>query len=96
MRDKTEVKRVEIIVTGMVQGVFFRVSIREIAQKLGLRGTVRNRLDGSVEIIAEGAEERLNKLISFAKIGPPSARVYNIDLKWTNAKGDLPPFRIVY
>lgn len=96
MIDKTEVKRVEIIVTGMVQGVFFRVSTREIAQRLELRGTVRNRPDGTVEIIAEGTEERLNKLISFAKNGPPSARVYNIDLKWTNTKGDLPPFRIVY
>ncbi|MHA1199570.1 MAG: acylphosphatase [Candidatus Heimdallarchaeaceae archaeon] len=96
MVNSAEIKRVEIIVSGMVQGVFFRVSTREVAQKLGIRGTVCNLFDGSVKIIAEGTEEKLNRLIIFAKNGPPSAKVYDIDVKWTNAKNDLPPFRIVH
>ncbi len=96
MNSESKERRVEIIVTGMVQGVFFRVSTREVAQKLGVRGTVRNLSDGSVEIIAEGKEEKLNKLIRFAKNGPPSAKVYYTDIKWSNTKSDLPPFRIVY
>jgi acylphosphatase len=96
MVDKSKIKRVEIVVSGIVQGVFFRASTREIASKLGIRGTVRNLFDGSVEIIAEGTEEKLIKLIAFAKIGPPSAKVYNTNIKWTNTKNDLPPFRITY
>ena len=96
MSDRKEIKRVEIVVSGIVQGVFFRASTREVASKLGIRGIVRNLADGSVEIIAEGTEEKLDKLIRFAKNGPPSARVYDIDIKWTVAKSDLPPFRITY
>ncbi len=88
-------RRVEIIVVGLVQGVFFRDSTREVAQKLGIRGTVCNLYDGSVEIIAEGTEEELHTLIKFAKQGPPSAKVYNIDIKWKDAMNDLPYFRIV-
>ena len=49
-----EEKRIEIKVLGMVQGVFFRATTRDVAGKLGLKGTVRNMRDGSVEIIAEG------------------------------------------
>ena len=89
-------KRVIIRVYGIVQGVFFRANTRDFAQKLGLKGTVRNVLDGSVEIIAEGEEELLNKLISYAKIGPPSAEVYNIEIDWEEPKEDLPHFRITY
>ena len=89
-------KRVEIQVFGIVQGVFFRANTRDYAKKLGVKGTVRNCYDGSVEIIAEGSEEKLNELIAFAKIGPPSAKVYNINVKWEEAKGDFSSFRVVY
>lgn len=89
-------KRVKIRVYGIVQGVFFRASTRDFAQKLGLRGTVRNVLDGSVEIIAEGDEEILKKLISYARTGPPPAKVYNIEINWEQSKDDLPSFRIIY
>ncbi len=51
-----EEKRIEIKVLGMVQGVFFRSTTRDKAKKLGLKGTVRNMRDGSVEIIAEGTK----------------------------------------
>lgn len=93
---KENTKRVEIIVTGFVQGVFFRASTREMGQKLNLKGTVRNLANGSVEIIAEGTVEKLEKLIVFAKNGPPSAKVYNIDVKWSKAEYNLPLFRITY
>ncbi|MCG3221533.1 MAG: acylphosphatase [Candidatus Heimdallarchaeota archaeon] len=89
-------KRVTIQVYGIVQGVFFRANTCDFAQKLGLRGTVRNVRDGSVEIVAEGEEEDLNKLITFAKAGPPSAKVYNIDVNWEDSKDDLPYFSITY
>jgi acylphosphatase len=92
----SNVKRVKIQVYGIVQGVFFRANTRDFAQKLGLKGTVRNVRDGSVEIIAEGEEEDLLKLISYAKVGPPSAKVYNIEVSWEETKGDLPFFRVTY
>ncbi|MHA1346963.1 MAG: acylphosphatase [Candidatus Heimdallarchaeaceae archaeon] len=90
------IKRVEIIVSGIVHGVFFRVSTREYATKLNLKGTVRNLRDGTVEIIAEGKEEILFKLIGYAKKGPSSAKVYNIDVKWNEPEGKLIGFRIIY
>ncbi|MHA2357460.1 MAG: acylphosphatase [Candidatus Heimdallarchaeaceae archaeon] len=96
MNSNEQTRRIVIRVYGIVQGVFFRANTRDFAQKLGLRGTVRNVHDGSVEIVAEGKEEVLNRLISFAKKGPPSAKVYNIELEWKDPKNDLPFFRIIY
>lgn len=96
MRNDKEIRRVEIIVYGLVQGVFFRATTRDVAAKLGLRGTVRNLHDGSVEIIAEGYNDDLNTLISFAKKGPPSAKVYDIDIVWKDPQENLPFFKITY
>ena len=91
-----EEKRVKIKVYGIVQGVFFRATTRDVARKLGLKGTVRNVADGSVEIIAEGPEENLNELIKFARKGPSSARVYDIHIEWEEARGDMSYFGISY
>ena len=91
-----EEKRVEIKVFGLVQGVFFRASTRDVGKRLGLKGTVRNMTDGSVEIIAEGTEEKLNRLIKFAKQGPPSAEVYDVQVKWEKAKGNMSYFGISF
>ena len=90
------IKRVEIIVTGIVQGVFFRASTRDYAIRLNLVGTVRNLRDGTVEIIAEGKEEKLFNLIGYAKRGPPSAKVFNIDVKWKESEGKLYGFKLIY
>lgn len=90
------IKRVEIIVTGIVQGVFFRSSTRDYAIKLNLVGTVRNLRDGTVEIIAEGKEEKLFDLIGYAKRGPPSSKVYNIDVTWKETEGKLNTFKLIY
>jgi len=96
MRKDNGKKRVEIKVYGIVQGVFFRANTRDVAVNLGLRGIVRNLQDGSVEIIAEGNEEDLITLISFAKKGPPSAKVYDIEIVWKEPQENLPFFKITY
>jgi acylphosphatase len=62
-------------VTGLVQGVGFRYALRDEAQRLGLRGWVRNRADGSVEALAQGEPQALEALIDWARRGPPAARV---------------------
>jgi acylphosphatase len=68
--------RIEI--EGQVQGVFYRQSTQEKALKLGIKGTVRNCEDDSVEIIATGTKEQLEKLISWCWKGPPKATVTNV------------------
>ena len=62
-------------IVGRVQGVFYRASARDKALSLGLRGWVRNRRDGSVELYADGEEPALSRLRSWCGEGPPSARV---------------------
>ncbi|MHA1685727.1 MAG: acylphosphatase [Candidatus Heimdallarchaeaceae archaeon] len=94
--NKKNNKRLEIKVYGIVQGVNFRWYTREYASKLGLTGYVRNLLDGSVEIVAEGPEEALYNLLKFAKRGPPSAQVYNVTYKWSKPQNKFTHFRIAY
>lgn len=85
-----------IRVYGRVQGVFFRQSTRKIARKLGLTGRVRNEIDGSVYIEAEGPEEKLLELIDFAKKGPEIARVESIDYQFAEKKNKFHGFEYEY
>jgi acylphosphatase len=76
-------------VYGRVQGVFFRNWTRDKARSLRLRGWVRNRLDGSVELIAYGEEKAVDALIAACGIGPPAAHVDRIEVKVID--GECPP-----
>lgn len=71
--------RLHAIIRGSVQGVFFRASVVEQARALGLVGWVRNRIDGSVECVAEGDAERLLALRAYCESGPPGARVVSVE-----------------
>ncbi len=66
------------IVTGLVQGVFFRASTRAQAQSLGLGGYARNLPDGSVEVLASGDAAALTALEQWLRHGPPQARVEHV------------------
>lgn len=68
------------IVTGRVQGVFFRASTRREARRLGLTGVARNLSDGSVEVIACGAEAAVAELIQWLHRGPEHARVAAVEV----------------
>ena len=82
---------------GRVQGVWFRASTQEAAQRLGLRGWVRNTPDGAVEIHAQGENEAVDKLLSWCYQGPPGARVDKIDCRETPVVDDaLDGFSIRY
>lgn len=89
-------KRLHLIVTGRVQGVYYRGATRDKARPLGLSGWVRNCSDGSVEIMAEGEEERLGELLRWCHDGPPAARVDSVEASWDDAVGDLGPFKTRY
>lgn len=86
--------RARVRVVGMVQGVFFRQGTANEANRLGLAGTVRNRPDGSVEVVAEGAREVVEALVAWCRRGPPAARVEALEVEWGAPGGLQPPFRV--
>ena len=87
-------KQLQLMVRGRVQGVYFRASTQREARRLGLSGWVRNRPDGSIEILAEGEEVAIRELYGWAQKGPSAARVDRVDARWRSFTGDYPDFRI--
>jgi acylphosphatase len=84
------------LVTGRVQGVGFRFSAIREARRLGLRGTVANLADGSVEVIAEGDPARLTRLIAWLERGPPGAHVEDLQVQWAPATGHYSDFDVEF
>lgn len=78
-------KRLFAIVHGRVQGVGFRAATLQAARPLELAGWVRNRPDGSVEVLADGDPAALKRLEEFLRRGPPSAHVDGVDVSWEPA-----------
>lgn len=74
-------KTIELIITGKVQGVWFRHHTREVAGLIGIKGTVENLKDGSVKIVATGTEEQLDQLATWCKKGSPLSRVDQIKIR---------------
>jgi len=75
-----------LIVHGQVQGVFYRGWAVETARALGLDGWVRNRRDGTVEMLVAGPDAAIESLIARCRQGPPAARVERIDVQATEAE----------
>ena len=71
-------RTIKILVSGEVQGVFYRQKTKETATQLRINGYVMNLPDGSVEIIATGTTEQLDKLTEWCRTGPPKANVTNM------------------
>jgi len=80
-------KRILMRISGKVQGVFFRASTKNEADRLGITGIVRNEPDGSVFIDAEGPEENLSNFTDWCRQGPPHARVLSFVTEMTTPKG---------
>lgn len=74
-----------LIISGKVQGVFYRASCQEVAEKLDLTGFVKNLPTGEVEVLAHGKKEKLEKLVEWCKKGSPDARVTNVNVRWDTA-----------
>lgn len=89
-------KQACIIVSGRVQGVYFRSSARDYAHQLGLTGWVRNCPNGSVEALVEGEQNQLRKFITWCHSGPPSARVTNVTIEWQEASPEFVDFVVRY
>ena len=86
--------RARILITGLVQGVFFRREATDLARRLGISGWVRNLPDGKVEALAEGERARLDELIRFCHIGPRGAVVRKVEVEWSDYVGEFRGFRI--
>ena len=84
------------MIYGDVQGVGFRYFMTRHAQARGLRGWVRNRPDGGVELVAEGQRLDLDELLTAARQGPRHARVDRVDAQWSEAIGGLDRFDLSY
>lgn len=74
------IKHLNIKVFGSVQGVFFRISAKDMAEKLGIVGFAKNESDGTVYIEAEGEEKDLEKFVEWCKVGPPLAKVEKVEV----------------
>jgi acylphosphatase len=72
--------RTRVLVSGRVQGVFFRASVRDTARSHGLTGWVRNRPDGRVEAELQGPDTAVERTIAWCRQGPPLARVIDVEV----------------
>ena len=88
--------KIHVVVSGRVQGVFFRYFTKENAQKLGLFGWVKNTGDGNVELVAEGEKGDLEKLIGKLRKGPPLATVRDLKVEWDDNSEEFTGFSVRY
>lgn len=89
-------RQIHIIVRGKVQGVYFREFTKRKALSLGLKGTVRNLSDGSVEIFADGDDKLLEIFENWCWEGSPYSRVDEVIVSEGFSKRDLPPFQVTF
>jgi len=88
-------ERAHIMVSGQVQGVFFRDSTRQKAEELDLTGWVKNTPDGRVEALFEGPPDRVREMVRWCEEGPQQASVENVDMDFEAAGGDLRGFEVL-
>jgi len=87
-------ERLHAIVEGDVQGVGYRVFVIRSAAPLALHGWVRNRFDGSVEVVAEGERSALDSLLCDLRTGPRAAAVRDAWVEWLPATAEFADFRV--
>ncbi len=85
-----------LIITGRVQGVFFRLETQRAAERFGVAGWVRNRADGSVEAFLEGEDQAVEALTQWCRHGPPRARVDAVKVEARSYEGRTKGFEVRY
>lgn len=80
--------RVRVIISGCVQGVWFRANTKDKADQLGINGWVRNTRDGNVEAVFEGDEKQIKEMLNWCRQGPPTARVENLKVEKQQVSDD--------
>jgi acylphosphatase len=93
MKDKA---RAHAIISGRVQGVFFRVETKRAADGFGVFGWVKNRRDGTVEALFEGDRDRVDAVLEWCQEGPAHAQVSAVKVEWGDYTGEFSGFDITY
>ena len=88
--------RVHLIISGKVQGVYFRHNTQIVASQNNVTGWVRNLAGGQVEVVLEGDETNVENVIKWCKIGPPGAKVEHVDMQYKNYTGEFRGFDVNY
>ena len=88
-------KSIRLYITGTVQGIFYRAFIKENAEKLDIKGFVRNLEDGRIEIFIEGNPEPINKMIEICKKGPKHSEIKKVEEKVEKFQ-DFKSFKILH
>jgi acylphosphatase len=88
--------RAELLITGLVQGVFYRASARQEGARLGLTGRIRNLPGGEVEATVEGRREAIEQFIAWCRRGPPSAQVDEVQVRWSPARSEFRDFSVTH
>jgi len=93
--DQVPMVRARLVISGWVQGVYFRASAREVADAQHLSGWVRNRMDGSVEAVIEGEQGTVRAFIAWCQQCPPGAQVTDVQVTMEPYTDEYHGFRIV-
>jgi acylphosphatase len=88
--------RAHAIISGRVQGVFFRWETKRAADGFGISGWVRNKRDGTVEAVFEGSEKNVASILDWCKKGPPIAKVERVEVSREAYTGEFDGFEITY
>lgn len=88
--------RAHVVISGRVQGVFFRMNTARTAKRFGVYGWVKNRRDGAVEALFEGEEDQVQGMLEWCRTGDPPAKVASVDVKWEDYVGEYNAFEITF
>ncbi len=88
--------RARVLISGKVQGVYYRLETKEQAMAMGVTGWVRNRPERSVEGVFEGEKENIEKLIAWCRKGPPMAAVRDVQVEWEPYRNEFDRFDILF
>ena len=86
--------RAHAIISGRVQGVFFRMETKRAADGFGVFGWVKNLLDGTVEAVFEGDRDRVDAILDWCREGPPAAKVTDVAVTWEDYAAEFTEFNI--
>jgi acylphosphatase len=84
--------RAHLIISGIVQGVFFRYRTCQRAHELGVSGWVKNRMDGDVEAVLEGESGKVEEIVKWCHQGPPGAVVTEVKVFWEDYRNEFSQF----
>lgn len=88
--------RAHLMISGRVQGVFYRMETQRAAGRLGVTGWVRNKPNGMVEAVATGEKKAVDALIQWCRTGPPASRVEHVEVTWMPYREEFSTFDITY